>query len=209
MKFLTAVFGFAGSVCWVLLVFIGAAACQNPPASHVVIPNPTPRPPDLKQEYGDDSKDGKRQKESSIQSQLRAREIWLESNQILLLAQQLQQEVPGNKSMAANAVKAGQIEKLAHNVNENHTGHQTVPSSVGRENGINQILSSEQATPERIQTDTRKLYELSAQLRAEVAKTYKESLSLNVLRRAEEVEKLAHSLKTEMNEEAAGAGRKN
>jgi hypothetical protein len=66
------------------------------------------------------------------------------------------------------------------------------------------------ATPEeirqaQIEADTRKLFQLSAELRAEVAKTYKESLSLTVLKKAEEVEKLARSLKVEMNQEAAAS----
>ena len=94
---------------------------QNPPANHVIIPNPTPRQPDLTQVYGDTQADQEKQQELSLEIQLRAREIWLESNQILLLAQQLQQEVlPGKKSapMAANAAKAGQIEKLAKSVQE-------------------------------------------------------------------------------------------
>jgi hypothetical protein len=38
-----------------------------------------------------------------------------------------------------------------------------------------------------------------------VAKTYKESLSLTVLKKAQEIEKLAKSLKAEMNQEAAAA----
>jgi hypothetical protein len=118
MKTLAAALGFAGAILWAPLIFTSTATCQNPPAAHVYIPNPTPRPPDLKQEYGDDSKDGKRQKDVSIQNQLRAREIWLESNQILLLAQQLQQDVPGKKSMTANAAKVTQIEKLARSVQE-------------------------------------------------------------------------------------------
>jgi hypothetical protein len=56
-----------------------------------------------------------------IKNQLRAREIWLESNQILLLAQQLQQEMLSAKksvSMESNAAKAGQIEKLAKSVQQ-------------------------------------------------------------------------------------------
>ena len=91
------------------------------PPPHVTIPNPTPRPPDLNQQFGDNPADQKKSEIISIQNQLRAREIWLESNQILLLAQQLQQEVhPGKKapSMAANAAKVGQIEKLAQRVQE-------------------------------------------------------------------------------------------
>jgi hypothetical protein len=66
------------------------------------------------------------------------------------------------------------------------------------------------ATPEemrqaQIEADTKKLFQLSAELRAEVAKTYKESLSLTVLKKAEEVEKLAKTLKAEMNQEAAAS----
>ncbi len=98
-----------------------SAVAQNPPASHVIIPNPTPRPPDVKQELGTNPNDQKKRQTLILQSQIRAREVWLESNQILLLAQQLQEEIrPGKKSasMSANAVKVGQIEKLAQSVQE-------------------------------------------------------------------------------------------
>jgi hypothetical protein len=66
------------------------------------------------------------------------------------------------------------------------------------------------ATPDdirmaEIEADTKKLYLLSAELRAEVAKTYRESLSITVLKKAEEIEKLARSLKARMNQEAAAA----
>ena len=50
--------------------------------------------------------------------------------------------------------------------------------------------ASPQAAPEelrqaQIEEDTKKLYQLSAELRAEVAKTYKETLSLAVLKKRE------------------------
>lgn len=64
-------------------------------------------------------------------------------------------------------------------------------------------LTPEQQRQARIEADTKKLYQLSAELRAEVAKTYKESLSLTVLRKAQEVETLAKSLKVLMSQEAA------
>ena len=57
----------------------------------------------------------------------------------------------------------------------------------------------------QIKADTRKLFQLSAELREEVGKTYKESLSLAVLKKAQEVEKLARSLKELMNEDATAA----
>ena len=55
----------------------------------------------------------------------------------------------------------------------------------------------------KIEADTRKLYQLSAELRADVAKTYKESLSLTVLKKAQEIETLAKNLKVLMSKEAA------
>ena len=64
-------------------------------------------------------------------------------------------------------------------------------------------VTPEEIRLERIKSDTQKLYQLSAELRAEVAKTYKETLSLTVLRKAEEIEKLARSLKALMNQEAS------
>ena len=111
-----------------LVLCFAAAIGQNPnpPSSHVIIPNPTPRPPDLKQEFGDTPTNQKKREAVSIQSQLNAREIWLESNQILLLAQQLQQDVVTGKnsfSMAVKAAKVAQIEKLAQSVQEKMKSH--------------------------------------------------------------------------------------
>lgn len=65
--------------------------------------------------------------------------------------------------------------------------------------------TAEEVRQAQIEEDTKELYALSAELRAEVARTYKESLSLTVLKKAEEVEKLARSLKALMNQEAAAA----
>ena len=59
-------------------------------------------------------------------------------------------------------------------------------------------LSLKEMRQAEIEEGTKKLFELSAELRAEVAKTYKESLSLTVLKKAEEIEKLAKSVKEKM-----------
>lgn len=104
-------------------LLLSAASMAQVPA-HVELPNPTPREPDLKQVYGDTPEEQKKQQELSLQGQLNAREVWLESNQILLLAQQLQQDVLSGKksaSMHANAAKAAQIEKLAKAMQEKMT----------------------------------------------------------------------------------------
>lgn len=82
---------------------------------------------------------------------------------------------------------------------------QTNPSSPDPRTDASPPVSAEEARQAQIEEDTKKLYQLSAELRAEVAKTYKESLSLTVLKKAEEVEKLARGLKVLMNQEAAAA----
>ena len=81
------------------------------------------------------------------------------------------------------------------------------PPAVDRKTELSPPASPEEIRQAQIEADTKKLYQLSAELRAEVAKTYKESLSLTVLKKAEEIEKLARSLKVRMNQEAAAARR--
>ena len=61
----------------------------------------------------------------------------------------------------------------------------------------------EQQRQAQIEADTKRLYQLCVELRAEVAKTYKESLSVAVMKKAGEVEALSKSLKMLMNREAA------
>jgi hypothetical protein len=202
---------FPSSAVGVLLLFsamLGSlrtlAQNQPPGSTHVIIPNPTPRPPDLKQELEDDSKEQKQQKALSLQGQLRAREIWLESNQILLLAQQLQQEINSGKKnpapMSEDAAKVAQIEKLARSVQEKMVSQilQPDPASPSAT-----PASSEESQQGRIEADTKKLYQLALELRTEVAKTYKQNLSLAVLKKAGELEKLGKNLKSEMNHEAS------
>jgi hypothetical protein len=121
MRVFASGFGLTSLFLGTLMIWAEVADGQNPPASHVIIPNPTPRQPDLEKVYGDDASGRKKKDVLSVQSQLRAREIWLESNQILLLAQQLQQEMhAGRKSgaMTSSAAKVGKIEKLAQSVQE-------------------------------------------------------------------------------------------
>jgi len=50
----------------------------------------------------------------------------------------------------------------------------------------------------QIAEDSAKLHQLAVELKAEVDKTTKDTLSLGVIRKANEIEKLAHSVKDEM-----------
>ena len=79
------------------------------------------------------------------------------------------------------------------------------PAAIDRQIALPSSASPEETRQAQIEVDTKKLYQLSAELRAEVAKTYKESLSLTVLKKAEEVEKLAKSLKVLMSQQAAAS----
>jgi beta-lactamase class A len=80
------------------------------------------------------------------------------------------------------------------------------PATVKNENSqLSSATAPIDARQAKIEEDTRKLFQLSAELRAEVAKTYKESLSLTVLKKAEEIERLAKTLKVLMNKEATAS----
>ena len=71
------------------------------------------------------------------------------------------------------------------------------------------VLLPEETREAQIEAQTKELYRLSAELRAEVAKTYKDTLSLTVLKKAEQIEKLAKNLRALMTAEAADAKHKN
>jgi sRNA-binding protein len=59
-------------------------------------------------------------------------------------------------------------------------------------------MTPEEARQAQLVADTNKLLELSQELKAEVAKSNKDTLSLAVVKKAAEVEKLAKSLKERM-----------
>lgn len=65
----------------------------------------------------------------------------------------------------------------------------------------NKPMTPEEARQAQIVADTNKLYQLAQELQAEVAKSNKNTLSLAVVKKAAEVEKLAKSLKERMKPE--------
>jgi len=78
---------------------------------------------------------------------------------------------------------------------------QTSPASSAASAG------SHESPQERIEADTKKLYELALELRTEVGKTYKQSLSVDVLKKAGELERLAKNLKSELDHQASAKKR--
>lgn len=61
-----------------------------------------------------------------------------------------------------------------------------------------QVKSRNSDRQKRIQTDTEKLLVLATDLKEQVAKTDKNILSVDVIKKADEIEKLAHSVKERM-----------
>lgn len=59
-------------------------------------------------------------------------------------------------------------------------------------------MSAEEQQQAQLVADTNKLYQLAQELKVEVAKSNKDTLSVSVIKKAAEVEKLAKSLKDRM-----------
>ena len=57
----------------------------------------------------------------------------------------------------------------------------------------------------QISDDSAKLLKLATELKAEVEKTSKDTLSLNVIRKADEIERLAHNVKEKMKLSVGGS----
>ena len=62
------------------------------------------------------------------------------------------------------------------------------------------IVNANDARHKRMEADAAKLLELSTELKADVDKAGKDELSLEVMRKAEEIEKLAHDVKERMKQ---------
>lgn len=87
--------------------------------------------------------------------------------------------------------------KPASNVQEPNKSETAGPAA----NQVATSLVDNSSDP--IDSDIRRLHLLAAELRTEVGRTYKESLSMNVLKKAKEIEILSKSLKERMDQRAA------
>jgi hypothetical protein len=67
------------------------------------------------------------------------------------------------------------------------------------------FAAAEAERKKQIADDTEKLLKLAADLKVEVDKTSKDTLSLNVIRKAEEIERLAHAVKEKMKLTVGGS----
>jgi hypothetical protein len=108
----------------VAFTYCGGASAQatKPPQQPLNLPNPTPRPPDLEQKYGTNSAELAHQQQLAALkvAQLR-QQLIVTADKLLQLTQELENDVGKRENgapMTPQAVKAGQIEKLAKTVKE-------------------------------------------------------------------------------------------
>jgi hypothetical protein len=86
----------------------------------------------------------------------------------------------------------------------NPSGITVPPGQVGPDTPPNPLLEEEQAKmravdrQKQLVNDTQKLLALANELKAQVDKSNKDTLSLDVIRKADEIEKLAHNVKEKM-----------
>jgi len=80
----------------------------------------------------------------------------------------------------------------------NSPDHSNVPITNDDQAQRQQAIRAAQMRQEEIKRDTQKLFELSAQLKDQMDKGNGQVLSVDALKKTEEIEKLAHKLKGKM-----------
>jgi hypothetical protein len=79
-----------------------------------------------------------------------------------------------------------------------HTDKKPSDTSAQKQPEPSKPMTPAEARQAQLLAETQKLYQLTQELKAEVAKSNKDTLSIAVIKKAEEVEKLAKSLKEKM-----------
>ena len=93
------------------------------PSQHINLPDPTPRPPDLQRQYGDDPAQRAREEQAAkLRKAMMREQVLTETNELSVLAQELKDEV-GKRDKEASFtpafVKVEEIEKLAKKLKDN------------------------------------------------------------------------------------------
>jgi hypothetical protein len=98
-------------------------------------------------------------------------------------------------SAAAQSQKSGDGAQAAQSEDQKPSGASTQkPATPAKP------MTPAEARQAQLMADTQRLYQLTQELKEEVAKSNKDTLSVPVVKKAEEVEKLARSLKERMRQ---------
>jgi hypothetical protein len=198
----------------VLAAFGTVAAAQGDKSQVVMLPDPTPRQPDLEQKYRQPGVSSTAAEHAAmLLNQQRQALIIRASNQLTSLAATLNDGILKHEkgtSLGPEIQVADLMEKLAKNVNTSIriAGE---PATTGRPSKSDPARTNAAATsvagdgPEaQLKQQAGQLVVLVQELQAEVAKTNRDTLSVGVLARSAEVERAAKSLKERMKKRSSG-----
>jgi hypothetical protein len=107
-----------------------------------------------------------------------------------LVGAQAQKETPPQQGSSDSSNAQGQTSAP--------TDKKPTDTSVQKQLEPSKPMTPAEARRAQLMADTQKLYQLTQDLKAEVAKSNKDTLSIAVIKKAEEVERLAKSLKEKM-----------
>ena len=195
------------------LAAFGTVAAAQGKSQVVMLPDPTPRQPDLEQKYSQPAPNGTAADHAAlVLNEQRQALIIRASNQLASLAAALNDGIlkhAQGTSLAAEIQIADLIEKLAKNVNTSvklAVGSATAraPKPAKPETSA-AATSVSGGTPEaQLKLDAGKLLAVVQELQAEVGKTNQNTLSVAVLAKSAEAERAARSLKDRMKKRSSG-----
>jgi len=196
-----------------LAAFGTAAAAQGNKTQVVMLPDPTPRQPDLEQKYSQPAPSGTAADHAAmVLNEQRQALIIRASNQLASLAAALNDGILKHQqgtSLAPEVQLADLIEKLAKNVNTSvklAVGSAIVhaPKPAKTETSVASISVSGGAAEAQLKLDAGKLLAVVQELQAAVGKTNQDTLSVGVLAKSAEAEREARSLKDRMKKRSSG-----
>ena len=197
-----------------LAAFGTFAVAQGSKSQVVMLPDPTPRQPDLEQKYSQPAVSSTAADHAAmVLNEQRQALIIRASNQLASLAAVLNDGIQKHEkgtSLAPEVQIADLMEKLAKNVNSSIklAGE---PATAGRASKSDPAKTSTPATavagdtPEaQLKQQAGQLVVIVQELQAEVGKTNRDTLSVGVLAKSAEVERAAKSIKERMKKRSSG-----
>ncbi len=190
------------------------AVAQGSKSQVVMLPDPTPRQPDLEQKYSQPVVTSTAADHAAmVLNEQRQALIIRASNQLASLAAMLNDGIQKHEkgtSLAPEVQIADLMEKLAKNVNTSIklAGE---PATIGHASKSDPAKTSTPATSvaentleAQLKQQAGQLVVIVQELQAEVSKTNRDTLSVGVLAKSAEVERAAKSLKERMKKRSSG-----
>jgi hypothetical protein len=189
------------------------AAAQGSKSQVVMLPDPTPREPDLEQKYSQPAVSGTATDHAAmVLNEQRQALIIRASNQLASLAAALNDGILKHEkgaSLAAEVQVADLIEKLAKNVNTSIklAGEPAISGRASKSDSATSKTAHAASSVDgeaQLKQQAGQLVVIVQELQAEVAKTNRDTLSVGVVAKSAEVERAAKSLKERMKKRSSG-----